>query len=226
MRRPIITIVLLGLLVIAGLYAKRKFYDPKNKLEIADKQITQLSDKNDLKDGDIIFQTSLSGQSQAIQQATHSKYSHCGIIFKNGSDYFVYEAVEPVKMTPLNKWIARGQGEHFVIKRLKNANQILTKAAVQKMKQVAERFKSKHYDIYFEWTDEKIYCSELIWKVYKESTGLDIGKLEKLKDFDLTSGQVRQKMKDRYGDKIPLDEIVISPASIYKSDLLLTVRSN
>jgi uncharacterized protein YycO len=129
-------------------------------------------------------------------------------------------------MTPLNKWIARGQGEHFVIKRLKTADQVLTKTTLQKMKQIAERFKNKHYDIYFEWTDEKIYCSELIWKVYKESTGLDIGKLEKLRDFDLTGDQVRQKMKERYGDKIPLDEIVISPASIYNSDLLLTVASN
>lgn len=39
-----------------------------------------LSEKNTLKDGDIIFQTSLSGQSKAIQAATGSPYSHCGII--------------------------------------------------------------------------------------------------------------------------------------------------
>lgn len=30
--------------------------------------------------GDIIFQTSLSSQSQAIQLATHSDYSHTGMI--------------------------------------------------------------------------------------------------------------------------------------------------
>jgi uncharacterized protein YcfL len=46
-----------------------------------------------LKDGDIIFQTSQSAQSKAIQAATHSKYSHCGIIYKEGSNYFVFEAV-------------------------------------------------------------------------------------------------------------------------------------
>lgn len=31
-------------------------------------------------DGDIIFQTSKSSQSQAIQVATHSKYSHMGVL--------------------------------------------------------------------------------------------------------------------------------------------------
>jgi len=129
-------------------------------------------------------------------------------------------------LTPLNKWIAPGQGGHFVIKRLKNADQVLTPSTLQKMKQVGDKFKNRHYDIYFEWTDDKIYCSELIWKVYKLATGLDIGKLERLRDFDLTSEQVRQKMKERYGNKIPLDEIVISPKSIYNSDLLITVKSN
>ena len=226
MKRLIATIIILGLLTIVGLYAKRKFYDPKHRTEIANKQIAELTDKGDIKNGDIIFQTSLSGQSKAIQLATHSEYSHCGIVYKYGSDYFVYEAVEPVKLTPLNKWIARGQGGHFVIKRLKNADQVLTVSTLQKMKKVGDRFKNKHYDIYFDWSDDKIYCSELIWKVYKEATGLEVGKLEKLKDFDLTSESVKLKMRERYGDKIPLEETVISPASIYNSVLLTTVKSN
>jgi uncharacterized protein YycO len=161
-----------------------------------------------------------------VQRATHPEYSHCGIIYKKGNDYLVYEAVEPVKLTPLGKWIARGKGERFVIMRIKNADQVLTDAALDKMKKIEETFRGKHYDIYFEWTDDKMYCSELIWKVYKEATGLEIGKLEKLKDFDLTSDIVKQKMKERYGDKVPLDETVISPASIYNSDQLVTVKSN
>jgi hypothetical protein len=53
-----------------------------------------------------------------------------------------------------------------------------------------------------------------------------IGKLEKLSDFDLTNEAVRKKMKERYGDKIPSDEIVISPASIFDSELLTTVKTN
>ena len=179
-----------------------------------------------IKSGDIIFQTSLSSQSKAIQLATHSQYSHCGIINEINGRFFVFEAVEPVKVTPLDEWIARGKGRHFVIKRLKNADQVLTSVVLKKLFQVEDKFKGKHYDIYFDWSDDKIYCSELIWEVYRLSTGLEIGRLQKLSDFDLTSAPVKKVMSKRYGNNVPLNETVISPISIYESNLLVTVRSN
>lgn len=58
------------------------------------------STTSDFRNGDIIFQTKISGQSEAIQLATHSKYSHMGILFQNGGRWFVYEAVGPVKESP------------------------------------------------------------------------------------------------------------------------------
>ncbi len=209
---------LLGLTIAVGFYCKR-YYDSRHRFEIASKQVNELADKDELKNGDLIFQTSLSGQSKAIQLATHSEYSHCGIIYKSGDKYFVFEAVQPVKQTPLDKWIARGQSGHFVIKRLKNADQVLTTETLKKMKQVGDSFNGKNYDLTFEWSDDKIYCSELIWEIYQRATGIEIGKLEKLSDFDLTNEAVKKKMKKRYGDKIPTNEIVISPASIFDSEL-------
>ena len=60
-----------------------------------------------LRDGDIIFHTSRSAQSAAIQLATHSRYSHVGLIlFRDGKPY-VLEAVATVRYTPLDSWIAR-----------------------------------------------------------------------------------------------------------------------
>jgi uncharacterized protein YycO len=177
-------------------------------------------------DGDLIFQTSLSSQSKAVQLATRSAYSHCGIIYKEGNKYYVFEAIQPVKRTPLNKWIARGQGGKYVIKRLKNAKEVLTPEVLQKMKKVGDQFKGKNYDLTFEWSDDRIYCSELIWKVYQRGAGIELGKLEKLSSFDLTSKTVKQKMKERYGDHIPMDETVISPEAVFNSELLLTVESN
>lgn len=179
-----------------------------------------------LKDGDLIFQTSLSNQSKAIQLATNSKYSHCGIVFKEGDSFYVFEAVQPVKRTPLAEWIARGEKGEFVVKRLKNAEQTLTPEVLQKMKEIGKGFYGKKYDLAFEWTDEKIYCSELIWKIYKRAAGIEIGNLEKLRDFDLSSEVVRKKIKERYGDKIPMDELVISPASLFESDKLVTIKTN
>jgi uncharacterized protein YycO len=226
MKKGIFIIALLGLIIFGGFYAKQKFYDPKHRLDNAKTEVKQLSDNDEIKNGDLIFQTSLSGQSKAIQIATNSKYSHCGIVYSNNGRFYVFEAIQPVRKTPLDKWIARGENRHYVIKRLKNADQVLTAETLQKMKRECEKFKGKNYDLTFEWSDEKIYCSELIWKVYQRATGIEIGKLEKLSDFNLTHEAVKKKMKERYGDKIPTEEIVISPTAIFNSDLLMTVKSN
>lgn len=226
MKKIIFILVLLVLTIFGGLYAKRKFYDPKHRLENARTEVKKLADQDEIKNGDLIFQTSLSPQSKAIQLATKSKYSHCGLIYKDGNNFYVFEAVQPVKRTPLDKWIARGQDGKYVIKRLKNADQVLTPTTLTKMRQVGDQFKGKNYDLTFEWSDNKIYCSELIWKIYQRATGIEIGKLEKLSDFDLTNEAVKKIMKERYGDNIPSEEIVISPASIFDSELLMTVKSN
>ncbi len=177
-----------------------------------------------INNGDIIFQTSKSSQSSAIQLATNSKYSHMGIIYENNGQFFVYEAVQPVKLTPLKQWISRGENGHYVIKRLANADQILTRSILDKMKQIGEQFRGKPYDVYFEWSDDKIYCSELVWKIYKQATGIEIGKLEKLSDFDLSNNIVKAKMKERYGESIPMNEKVISPAAMFNSDKLITIE--
>ena len=211
MNKGYVTIGLILVLILGVLQAK--ISNTTTKLEA-------------VKNGDIIFQTSLSEQSKAIQLATNSKYSHCGIVYSDNGQFYVYEAIQPVKTTPLDKWIARGKDGHFVIKRLKNADHVLTAETLQKMKQEGEIFKGKNYDLTFEWSDDKIYCSELIWKIYQRATGIEIGKLQKLSDFDLTNEAVKQKMKERYGDKIPTEEIVISPAAIFDSELLTTVKEN
>lgn len=146
-----------------------------------------------------------------------------GIIYETDGQYFVYEAVQPVKLTKLNDWIKRGEKSHYVVKRLKNSNEILTNENLKKMKDIGNKFKEKSYDIYFEWSDEKIYCSELVWKIYKEALDIEIGELQELSEFDLTSDIVKNKMKERYGDKIPLDEKVIFPATMFDSDKLVTI---
>jgi len=226
MKKTILLIALIAIILVGGLYGKRKYYEPGQRLENARNEVRKLTERNEIREGDIIFQTSLSRQSQAIQLATKSKYSHCGLIYKDRNEYYVFEAVQPIKQTPLDKWIARGQDGKYVIKRLKNADLVLTPATLAKMKQVGNKFKGKNYDLTFEWSDNKLYCSELIWKIYQRATGLEIGKPEKLSNFDLTNDAVKHIMKERFGKRIPLNERVISPAAIFESELLMTVMSN
>lgn len=179
-----------------------------------------------IQNGDIIFQTSTSSQSQAIQLASKSKYSHMGIIYQIDGKDLVFEAVQPVKFTPLAEWIARGENSHYVIKRLKNSEKVLNNKTITKMQQINEQFLGKDYDIYFAWDDDAIYCSELVWKIYKEATGIEIGQLQTLSSFDLSHPVVKQKMAERYGKHVPFDEKVISPAAMFNSDKLSTVIKN
>lgn len=219
---PMVLLLLLTLVVFAKDSFSQLIFGKGSTNEIS----LSSSFSDELKEGDLIFQTSRSSQSKAIQLATKSTYSHCGIVFKEGDSFYVLEAVQPVKRTPLAEWIARGEKGEYVVKRLKNAQQTLTPEVLQKMKEIGKGFYGKNYDLAFEWTDEKIYCSELIWKIYKRSAGIEIGNLEKLGDFDLSSDQVKRKIKERYGNKIPMEELVISPASIFESELLIPVKTN
>ncbi|MFN8416996.1 MAG: YiiX family permuted papain-like enzyme [Cytophagaceae bacterium] len=218
--KKIIYFVLISSVLVGAYFVNKHFNTPSVKEEVK-----ELTEENEIQNGDIIFQTSLSAQSKAIQLATHSTYSHCGLIFKEGDKYFVFEAVQPVKSTPLEKWIARGENHHYVIKRLKNADEVLTSQVLLKMKKEGEKMNGKNYDLTFEWSDDKIYCSELVWKLYQRATGVEVGKLEHLRDFDLSNPAVKAKLKERYGSNIPMDETVISPASIFNSDKLRTVKS-
>ena len=181
--------------------------------------------KIQLKNGDIIFHESTSSQSMAIQLATNSRYSHMGILYKDGDRWLVYEAIQPVKLTPLDKWIARGKDGHYVVKRLKTADQVLKPAVLKQMRSLGEKYRGKNYDLYFEWSDERIYCSELVWKIYKDAAGIEIGQLETLSDFDLSHPQVKAKIAERYGTNIPLNEKVISPAAMFSSPKLETIIS-
>lgn len=221
----IVIVIISGLLIYGGYWIHEMYQFAKGVREDTPRFVENLL-KNEIQNGDIIFQTSTSGQSKAIQIATGSKYSHMGIIYKEGNDFFVYEAVQPVKLTPLKDWIKRGEDWHFVIKRIKNSESLLTQETLTKMKQIGEKYAGKDYDLYFEWSDSRIYCSELVWKIYKEAVGLEIGELEKLGDFNLTDNAVKQKLMERYGDNIPKEELVISPASMFNSDQLITIFEN
>ena len=174
------------------------------------------------KDGDLIFQTSLSAQSMAIQLATHSSYSHCGILFKEDGDWWVFEAVQPVGRCRLKDWARRGKENVFVVKRLKQ-DAMLTKQVLDSMRSIAGTWFRRDYDPFFEWSDDRLYCSELIWKLYERTTGLQIGELQQLQDLDLSAPQVQEIMYARYKNNPPLTEKLITPVAMFRSPLLQTV---
>ena len=177
-----------------------------------------------VKDGDIVFQYSGSAQCPAIAQATHSPYTHCGIVFIEHDLPIVWEAVGPVRKVPLSAWVKHGGNGHYVIKRLKDRGP-LTPEHVAGMKAEGEREMGRPYDIFFSLDEESIYCSELVWKIYQRGAELEVGKLERFGDMDFTGAEARRVLHDRFGTSFPADQQVITPAALFRSSLLMTVDS-
>jgi hypothetical protein len=176
-----------------------------------------------VEDGDVIFQTSRSSQSIAIQHATGSPFSHMGIIFIRSGHPYVLEASATVRYTPLEKWIEHGVGGHYEVKRLRDAARTLTPEKRNELRRAAELFIGRPYDLTFDWSDDRMYCSELVWKVYDRTLGIQIGALQQVREFNLTDPAVKAKMHERYGSSVPLDAPVISPVAMERSNLLVMV---
>ncbi len=175
------------------------------------------------RDGDIIFQSSPSRQSAAIEEATQSPYSHCGVIFYENNVAYVYEAVQPVGKRRLDEWIQSGVNGEFIVKRLKDSL-LLTENDVNALKTYAIQQFGKNYDGKFNWSDKEMYCSELVYKCYWNVLHIKLAAPQPLREFNIDGPIVRKIMKERYGNEIPYDEPMISPNQLVNSPLLLTVN--
>ena len=70
----------------------------------------------DVREGDVIFQTSLSQQSPLIKIGTRSTITHCGVVVMKDDTPYVLETQKTLVLTPLDKFIARGKdGKYWLV---------------------------------------------------------------------------------------------------------------
>ena len=151
------------------------------------------------KEGDIVFQISKSEQSPLIQYATGSPWSHCGIVVEKDGRFFVLEASNVVKLTPIDSWIKRGRFSSVKKRRVLDEN----------VKIRYTKYLGKSYDLTFKFDNGKYYCSELVWIIYKEQFGIELCKPRKIKDYHLTGIKkhlVRRGMNE--------DQLVVAPCDL------------
>lgn len=150
--------------------------------------------------GDILFQESKSNQSKYIKAATNSRYTHCGVIYKlDGKDY-VLEASNVVRLTPVQDWINRGVGKHVKVR----------ECPIKNFKIDLKKYLGKSYDTAFSWTDDKMYCSELVYKIYLDNK-IRLCKLRKVRDYNIKAYKAYMKKRG-----ILLDEMVVAPSDLIK----------
>lgn len=195
------------------------------KKKIDKKVALKSTDSDSLKNGDLIFQTNVKGQGKAIQLATKSKYTHVGIVFWVDNEWMVYEATQPVRMVALKDFIEVGDSQKYVIKRHQKADSLINSTNMALMKHYLNEQIGKPYDPFFNWDDEAIYCSELVYKCY-DKIGVKIGELKPLSSYDLSHPIVKSILRQRYGNQIPKDEKMISPGAMFDAPELIKVKSN
>ena len=172
-----------------------------------------------------MFHTSMTAQSDPIQLATNSPYSHVGIVYldERGSPR-VFEAIGPVLLTPWDDWVKRGKNGHALVMRLEDRAS-LSDQNIEHMQGVGREFLGKPYDGKFQWTDDRIYCSELVWKTYKRGADIELCPTSTASDLDLSDPEIQRLLKVRYGQEpIDMNEILVTPADLANCPMLREVH--
>ncbi len=178
-----------------------------------------------LRDGDIIFQESTSNQSDMVRALTRSQWTHMGVIFKASDQAFVFEAVSPVRKTSLQTWISRGRGRRYAVKRLRDAESKLATNTIDRMKRLGASWLGRPYDLRFQWSDDSLYCSELVFKLFERGAGIRLGTLEQASDMNLGNPFVQKAIKQRFAaEMFDPTETVITPDSIFNDNQLEDVE--
>lgn len=182
-----------------------------------------------VREGDILFSKSLSKQSPALEEMTGSDWTHTGLILKLSGQLKVLEAAgNGVAYTTIEGFLARSLRGQYVVKRPKAEIAPMDAEQVAALKAALLPFIGLRYDKYFEWSDAKIYCSELVYKGYLNGLNLKFGQEQVIGDFALDGPLARQLIQDRYTDEgreLNLNEAVVSPIAVLNSPDLETVTS-
>lgn len=168
-----------------------------------------------VREGDVIFQTTQSKQSPLIQLATRSKISHCGIVvMKNGKPY-VLETLNTLKLTPLDKFVARSKGGRYWLKRPDKEN----------IKIKYDHYLGKSYDVAFRLDNDIYYCSELVYDIYKKQLGIELCKPKKIDDYLIFCTDRLPKIKKEMQRRgIKKEQYAVAPVDVFRSDKLRRVK--
>lgn len=189
-------LILVAIIIVYIDFSKNKEREDRiamnNKMDKADFQ--------HLRTGDLLFQK-VNKNDSLISDST---YNNIGIAFIDDDNFALLETKDQVQYVSIRRWVENGNNNHYVTKRLQNADSFLTSSGIQDLRREARNNIMKKHDYSTDWSDDKMYNAELIWKMYKRSFNIELGSL----------------------DTIQVDSIKrleISPSTIFNSEELMTV---
>ncbi len=179
-----------------------------------------------LKEGDLLFQDLDCGElCQAIESVTkgfrNAHFSHVGILVKGeNNELKVLEAIgEKVKLTDIDQFLLRyydSNGRPKVVVGRPKSNVF----SIENLKN-ADNFIGNKYDDIFNIEDDKYYCSELVYFLYKDLNGKNLFQLTPMTFKDEKTGDYFPSWKKYYellNTDIPEGKPGINPGGISLSD--------
>ncbi len=172
--------------------------------------------------GDILLQDLECWSCHLIEAQENSMYSHMGVIIENGKKIKVLEALGSVHALSLEKFMKRNLGVGRVkVLRFENLNNKQRDA----LSSLGQSLIGASYDKEFLWsnvenTHEKYYCSELVYKMFK-NLGKDLGFVPNTMPFDINP----DGWDSYFNHKTPRGEIGVSPEDFNKSPKLRWIQT-
>ncbi len=158
--------------------------------------------------GDLILQPLHCSLCTAIENETDSIYSHIGIVISK-NPILVAEAFEKVRVVSLEKFLSKTQrNQNVKILRNSEMRKVNKYLFVQDFQTI---FLGLSYDSEFLWSSDKIYCSELIYKL------LNLYGISQPRPEVMSFSKAHTFWDKYYKGNIPVQELGISPADYDES---------
>lgn len=175
------------------------------------------------KQGDLIFQSlpNLAPLVGAIEGVTQSPLSHCGMMVYERDQWWVLEAIGPVKMTPLAEWVWQGESGKYAVYRVKGLDATERLAMIEEGK----KFLGLPYDVKYDFDDAKIYCSELLFKAYGAvKKGEALARVETLGELNWRPHAALIERIE--GGPVPVERKMVTPVAIVESEKVELVANS
>ena len=101
----------------------------------------------------------------------------------------------------------------------------LTNDQQKNMRAIGNRLYGKSYDLKFAWSDDQMYCSELVWKIYKEGAGIELISPKNMDQYNFTEPAIKKELERRWKGSVNWKEPVVAPSDLAASPLLKIVES-
>ncbi|RVU30449.1 YiiX/YebB-like N1pC/P60 family cysteine hydrolase [Neptunomonas marina] len=188
-----------------------------NKTDLISTAVTE-----HLKEGDLLFIAIDSFLYRQVAQGTGSWCSHVGVAIQQHGRWYVAESAIPkVRITPLDKFIARAKSGRIAVHRF---NKGISDTQLSALKQAVQSHLGKWYHLGFNYDDKRMFCSKFTALVLESALGIKLGEVETLEQLITKNPQANVGFwRCWYLGFIPWKRRTITPESLLKDPRLLPI---